>query len=251
MARTPTLSTRTLQQLGITERDYTIYVTLLKLGTAPLRRIAQECDISRSTVHDTLRRLMDLGLVRHLDAQTHRYFTPEEPRALRALATRREVDAQEAREKVQSLLPELEGLLGRAQHRPAVHYFEGSAGIKTLLQDVLEHTAQSKEKLYRVYSSMQVRDLIAASWPSWNQARKRRKVSTRAIAIGEGGSTYGMDERKWLSKEAGAPTYIFIYGNRTAYVAADTKKQLFGVTIEDAGITQSQRLIFDALWKAL
>lgn len=244
------LNTQMLELLGLKEKDAHVYLTLLGLGSAPLRRVAEEADLNRGTTYDALKRLMSAGLVSYVDAKSHRYFTAEDPQKLRGLATRREVALQTARQKLDDLLPQLRSIAGAAKHRPAVRYYEGPKGIRDILEDVLSTTKRTKSKLYRVYSSAAIREAIAQAWPSWNAARKKAGVNTRAISIGEGGKTVGLDERKWLTGEESSPTYIFIYANKTAYVATDGDK-LFGAIIEGDAIASTQRMIFDSLWKTL
>ncbi|MBU0661625.1 hypothetical protein KKG22_05650 [Patescibacteria group bacterium] len=246
-----TLDRRTLEVIGLKDKDAHVYFCLCELGSAPLRRIAEESKMSRSTVHDGLRRLKQKGLVSFVEGRTHQYFTAEHPEKLRALATQSEVAAKEAQEKIQRLLPEIEDALGSSNYRPAVRYFEGEVGIKDILRDVLHYTKRSSDGVYRVYSSAAIRDLIASAWPAWNTERKRAKVKVRAISIGEGGQTYGLDERKWLSKKDASPVYIFIYEGRVAYVAASKDRKLFGVIIEDISISSTQKMIFESLWKCL
>ncbi len=240
-----------LELIGLNQKDLDIYLALAKLGSAPLRRIAEVSDISRSTVHDTIRKLMDLELVSFIDSSSHRYFTAEDPIQLRRLASRKELAVSEARDRIESAIPELQEMFGSMSYRPTVRYYEGPRGVKQILQDVLSTTERTKAKTYRVYSSSGIRDLIAQAWPRYTATRKQRKVNVRAVALGEGGKTYGLDERKWLTQKQSAPTYIFIYGDKTAYVSADEKARLFGVIIDDTSIAQTQKMIFDQLWKHL
>ena len=252
MKRKFTLDSKVVELLGLKPKDLDVYLTLLQLGSAPLRKIAEEAGLNRGTAYDALKRLKSASLVSHVDAKSHRYFLAEDPQKLRGLATRREVALQEARQEIDRSLPQLEALIGSASHRPAVRYYEGSAGVKEMLQDVLATTQKTKSKLYRVYSSSGIRDLIAAAWPRYNTRRKALKISVRAISVDEGGTTHGLDERRWLSRQKqGAPTYIFIYHGKTAYVAVDARGQLFGVIIEDSAIASTQQMIFDALWQSL
>jgi sugar-specific transcriptional regulator TrmB len=240
-----------LQLIGLKEKDYQVYRTLLSLGSAPLRRIAAEASISRGTTYDCIKRLQDLGLVSFVDASRHRYFTAEDPQKLRGIATRREVAIQEARSVIDAALPALKSIAGKQSYRPAVRYYEGKKGIKEILMGVLAETRRTKSKTYRVYSSSGIRDLIASAYPKWNTARKRAKIHCRAIAIGKGGQTHGLDERRWLTKDAEAPTYIFIYGEKIASVGIDDRGELFGVITSGGAIASTQRIIFDALWKSL
>ncbi len=251
MAKRFTLDPKMLEALGLTPKELDVYVSLLRLGSAPLRKIAEACGLNRGTAYDALKHLLDLGLVSWVDAKTHRYFTGEDPHKLRGLATRREVAVQEARLALDELIPELEGVLGSSEHRPAVRYYEGESGVRDILEDVLAATERAETKGYRIYSSSSLRDLVANAWPAFTKTRIKRGIRVRAIALGEGGTTAGLDERRWLTKKSGAPTYIFLYAGKTAYIASDEKKRLFGVIIEDAAIASTQTFIFDALWERL
>lgn len=251
MATKSILSMRTLELLGLKPKDLDVYQSLLRLGTAPLRRVAEEAGLNRGTTHDVLKRLIDAGLASYVDAKKHRYFTSEDPSRLRGLATRREVAIQEARADVLLAIPELQHLAQIAHHRPSVRYYEGDTGVKDILQDVLNATENSESKTYRVYSSAGLRDLIAGAWPTYNKERLRRQVHCKAIAVGEGGETHGLDERRSIGSTSGSPTYIFIYRSKTAYVAVDAYQHLFGVVIDDEAVSETQRVIFDRLWEIL
>ncbi|MFC1788172.1 TrmB family transcriptional regulator [Patescibacteria group bacterium] len=246
-----TLSLKTVEMLGLKEKDLEVYLALLRLGTAPLRRLAEEASLNRGTVYDSLKRLLNVNLVSYVDSKTHRYFTAEDPQRLRGLATRQEVAIREAQLEISETIPELKEIIGQSEHRPAVRYYEGDAGVREILKDVLAVTERAESKQYQVYSSEAVRDLIRAAWPGFTKQRISRHVQVKALAIGEGGQLAELSQRKWLSHDAGSPTYIFIYPGKTAYVSVDSKERLFGVIIEDRAVSQTQKMIFDSLWNSL
>ncbi len=251
MSKKITLNARTLELIGLKEKDMQVYTALLELGTAPLRRIAEEAGLNRGTAYDALKHLLDAGLVSYVDAKTHRYFTAEDPQKLSGLATRREVAVQEAREKIREVIPDLQLVLGRSKHRPSVRYYEGSSGVREILEDVLKVCESSEEKRFRIYSSEGVRGLIASAWPGFIKKRIRQGVGVRTISIGKGGRTYGLDERKWLTEDEAAPSYVFMYPGKTAFVSVDERRELFGVIIEDEAIATTQQMVFDAMWRFL
>jgi sugar-specific transcriptional regulator TrmB len=251
MLKVPKLTEKTLSAIGLRKKDLSVYLTLVKLGTAPLRKIAGESELNRGTTYDALKRLIDLGLVSFVDSKTHRFFTAEDPKKLTGVATRKEVAVQEARLELQEIIPQLQELLGWSEHRPSVRYYEGEVGVRDLLEDILKTCAHALDHMYRVYSSAGIRDLILHAWPGFTKTRIQKKIRVKAIAIGEGGRTFGFDERRWLSHEQKSPTYIFIYQDETAYISVDRKQELFGVVIEDEGIALTQTMIFDSLWKHL
>jgi sugar-specific transcriptional regulator TrmB len=245
------LSPEMLELLGLTQKDMDVYQALLRLGSAPLRRIAEEASLNRGTAYDALKHLIDAGLVSHVDAKTHRYFVGADPHKLRGLATRREVALREASSSLDAAIPWFDALRGESAHRPTVRYYEGEAGVREILEDVLGVTERAETKTYRVYSTASIREKKDAAWPGYSKERVKRGVRVKAIAIGKGGTLAGLDERKWLSQADSAPTYTAIYQGKTAFISLDAKKNLFGVIIEDASISATQELIFDALWKSL
>lgn len=252
MSRAPKLDNKTQELLGLKSKDWPVYLALLQLGTAPLRRIAEEAGLNRGTTYDALKRLIELKLASYVDAKSHRYFTAEDPSRLRGLATRREVAIQEARQEISSLLPELQTLLGASTHRPVVRYYEGDSGIRSILEDVLQVAEQTESNMYRIYSSAgRISDLILAAWPKFTSTRIKRGINVRAIAIGGGGSTAGLDERRWLRKDVESPTYIFLYEGKTAYISIDNQNKLFGVIIEGEAIAATQKMVFEMMWKFL
>src|SRR3989339_1171929 len=245
------LSPEVLELLGLARKDLDVYQALLRLGSAPLRRIAEEANLNRGTTYDALKRLLDAGIASYVDAKTHRYFTAEDPHKLRGLATRREVAMREAALDLDGMIPGLDALRGESSYRPAVRYYEGDAGVHDILEDMIDVTERSETKTYRVYSTAAIRDRKDAAWPTFSKERVKRGVRVRAIAVGKGGTLAGLDERRWLSQGESAPTYIAIYPGKTADISMDANKRLFGVIIEDASIAATQELIFDALWKTL
>ncbi|NQV90023.1 hypothetical protein HQ487_01285 [Candidatus Uhrbacteria bacterium] len=251
MPKIPKLSDETLELLGLKPKDMSVYTVLLKLGTAPLRRVAQEAGLNRGTAYDALKRLIDIGLVSHMDAKTHRYFTAEDPQKLTGIAVRREVAIQEAQLKLKDVVPQLQELLGSSAHRPSVRYYEGESGVRDILEDVLRTSEKYGDKLFRIYSSEGIRDLIAHAWPGFIKLRVRKHVRVKTISIGAGGVTHGLDERKWLTQTNKSPSYIFIYPHKTAFISLDERQQLFGVIIEDEAVSATQEMIFDAIWKMM
>jgi hypothetical protein len=116
------------------------------------------------------------------------------------------------------------------------------------LQDVLDTCEASDELNYRIYSSSGIREYLYEDFPTFSDVRIGKGIAVKAIAFGEGGELRGLDERKWLKSEVSTPTYIIIYPGKTAYISLDAKNELVGVVIENEGICETQKVIFDSLW---
>ncbi|MBD3360848.1 hypothetical protein GF366_03535, partial [Candidatus Peregrinibacteria bacterium] len=54
-----------LKNLGLSEKEAMVYFSTIKIGTAPVSKIAQAAKINRVTTYDILEKLKQKGLVSH------------------------------------------------------------------------------------------------------------------------------------------------------------------------------------------
>lgn len=238
----------TLKKFGLSEKVISVYLSLLKLGSAPVRKIANEAGLNRTTTHDILNELIAEGLASFVDKAKHRYFTAEPPEHILTALKIRKNQIEQTEQDVIKILPELKSLFEKSAAKPKAKYFEGQVGLRAILQDVLGSVSRTADRQYCVYSSSAIRDTVHQVFPNYNDERKRLKISVKSISIGPGGSLHGLDERKWLSKEEGSPTYTLLYAGKVALIALDDKKQPMGVVLEDKNSYLTQMMIFRSLW---
>lgn len=242
---------QSLKKFGLGEKDIQVYLALLKLGSAPVRRISDEAGMNHTTTHDALNRLMAEGLVNFVEKTKHRYFTAESPEQLLIAVRTKRDRMDQVRDDIQKILPELKSLYEKTATKPKAKYFEGDVGLRAILQDVLDAVSRNHEKKYYTYSSSTIRDALHRVFPNYNDERKKLGVKVQVISIGGGGELHGLDERKWLSRQESAPTYTLIYAGKIALISLDDKHQPLGVVIEDKNTYQTQAMLFKALWEMI
>lgn len=242
-----------LKNLGFSDKEILIYLTLLSLGPSAIRKIGDKAGINRGTTHEALRALKKKGLVAYYHKEKHQYFVAEDPVVLQNLLKKKRNELEEVAENLTETIPQLRSLYSGAEERPVVKYYESQKGIRTILEDVLDSCSNLQTKEYASYSSSTIRPRLyeADVFPDYTEERIKRKIFVRTISIGEGGKTAGMDERRWLTKKESGPTYTLIYAEKMAIVSVDRKGGLHGVIVEDRHIFETQLLIFNALWKTL
>lgn len=240
-----------LAKFGLSDKEVEVYLALLSLGPAPVRRIATEADVNRGTTYDILRSLQALGLVSYYHKEKHQYFVAEDPKKLLD-AWREKIEKFESLKKeIAEVVPQLRALHSVVTDRPVVTYHDGAIGVRTILQDVLEQTALEKVKEYYVYSSAAIRKYLYAAFPNFSEERIASGISVKVMAIGEGGELVGLDNRKWLTREDSAPTYSLIYAGRLAMISTNTEGMPVGVIIQNRGLYETQKVIFENLWKII
>lgn len=240
-----------LKKLGFDEKEIRLYLIILSLGPAPVRKIAQSSGINRGTAYDIIKHLMRQGLVGFYHKEKKQYFVAENPTRLERHLDGRLEEMRLLREKIQNIIPELQSLYNRGGGKPVARYFEGQSGVKHILQDVLATASSIPGKEYYAYSSANLRDFLHKSFPRFTAERIKRGVRAKVIAIGDGGKEHQLSERKWLSRDGGSPAYTLIYGTKTAHIGLDPASNPIGVVVEDLHIAKTQQMIFERLWLTL
>ena len=238
------------KKLGFSDKITKTYLVLLSLGPSSVRDLSKKSEINRGTTYEALKWLKERGLVNFYEEESKQYFVAEDPDKLQDLVTRQSEELIEAKNKLATVIPELKSVHDRGGERPVARYY-GHHEIINILEDVLKTCEQNSEKIYRIYSVAGIREYIYDGFESFSDARVAKGIAVRAIAIGAGGELRGLDERKWVDSSVKTPTYIIIYPGKTAYISLDAHGEPVGVVIENAGVYETQKQIFDELWSKL
>lgn len=243
---------QTLRKLGWSEKQIQVYMTLLRIGPSPVRKIATESGINRGTTYDILKALRADGLVAFFHKKTKQYFVAEDPSKLASALEARAEELHSAKLELETVVPQLRSLYANGGAKAVSMLYEGKEGVANILRDVLERTAHAEGHRYYAYSAPDVRSAIYQAMPEFNKQRVSKKVSVRVISFDPGGERHGYDERKHIaSGHKPIDTYIFIYAGRVAYLTKDASGGPVGMIIENAGIYQTERQVFESLWQRL
>lgn len=242
-----------LKEFGLSEKEIAVYTALISLGPSPVRMVALKSKVNRGTTYDILKSLMEEGLVSYFNKATKQYFIAEPPEKLLSALKARQQKLEDLGKEVAQNLPELKAAYEREGGKPQVRLYEGDQGIRQILADVLESVSNTKDKLYYVYSSASVRENVQHAMPDFNKRRLAKKIKVNTLSLGPGGELHGLDERKWLplSKNLQTSTYEIIYAGKVAHISLDDAANPVGVVIENAGIYETQKIVFEFNWEKL
>jgi len=240
-----------LKEIGLSEKEIKVYLACLKLGAVSVRKIAEETRVNRGTTYDILKSLLKQGLVAYFHKKTHQYFIAENPERLIDLLKSKKQKLIILEKDIRSIIPELKSVYDNAGNKPVARFYEGFSGLKFILQDVLNCVDKTGKKQYFVYSAESMRQYLHQAYADFTKERIKRGIKVKVIALGRGGKLCGLDERKWISKKDSAPTYIIIYEQKVALISVDKLKNPLGVILEDQGIYETQKMLFEFMWKNL
>src|SRR3989344_1200483 len=97
------METRTLEELGLTKNEITVYLELLKLESTTTGPLIKETGLANSRVYNSLESLIKKGLVTYIVKNNVKYFRAEDPSHLLE-------KLEEKKAKLQQLIPELKKL---------------------------------------------------------------------------------------------------------------------------------------------
>lgn len=240
------------EQLGLSERDVLVYRALLASGPSSIRTIAERAGVNRGSTYECLKSLQQRGIVTYQPRGKRRYFSAREPEVLLQLADERREQLDRAIDQLKtSVIPDLHHL--KPDFSIAnVEFYEGDAGIEQVLRDVLNRVSAQDDPVYSVFSSKPIRPLLYRPFPNFTAQRIARGIRVRAIAIGEGGESAELSERKWIRTEGPVDAaYIAIYPPRCAIISLASDNYPTAVVIDSREVAAAQQIIFNTLWGLL
>jgi HTH-type transcriptional regulator, sugar sensing transcriptional regulator len=240
-----------LKNFGLSEKETAVYLALIDLGPSPVRAIAAKSKVNRGTSYDILKDLIKLGIASYYNKESKQYFVAEEPEKLLSAIDQKKEDLDEIRTNIKENLPLLKTLFEKQGGKPVIKLYEGNKGIRFILEDVLTTLKNSSDRLYYVYSSSDVKNELYKAYKDFNKDRLKYKICNKVIAFGKGGELVGLDERKWMNAEHGTPTYIIIYSGKVVMISISSSGEPIGVIMEDSGLYQTQKMIFEFNWRQL
>ena len=99
------MDTKILNDIGLTENEVKIYLTLLKAGAVTAYELSQKSGIYRVHVYDKLEQLINKGLVTYVYEGSKKYFKAASPEKLKQYLEDKEKELNIQKEQIDNILP--------------------------------------------------------------------------------------------------------------------------------------------------
>jgi len=241
---------QTLKGVGLNEKEAQTYLSLLRLGAQPASVIAKKTGQNRSSCYLILERLIQKGFVEKLIQENNADFRAVDPLYVLDQLKTKQYELDSKIENLGIALKDFDQLKNNYEVKPKVVFFQDETG----LQNVLENTFTSSEPL-RCFASLDELSLLLPNYmPRYYQKRVQKGLKVKAI--------YPATEKSFLHKkrdhrelresrlvplEFDFHLDIMIYDHK---VVITSLKEKFGVQIESKEMAESQKKIFDLIWKS-
>jgi sugar-specific transcriptional regulator TrmB len=237
------MDTQILEDIGLTNAEIKVYLTLLELGTATAGPIIEKSGLQSSVVHMTLNRLIEKALISFVMEGQRKHYQAANPRHIVQFIN-------DKRERFEEILPELLIKQESAQEKPEVIVFRGIKGIKELLYELLE--AGGAEH-HTFGSSSESLMLGEAWWVSYHKRRAQKGIKAKlmfneSLAFWKAESKYPYSEIRY-TKAGFEPLTETIIRNDKIGLIIWTKKPI-GTLIHNKSAAESYDNFFQMMWES-
>jgi sugar-specific transcriptional regulator TrmB len=233
-----------LKDLGLSEHEVRVYVALLELGTSKVEPVSKRVNLPRTTVYGILSSLLEKGLVSYVIKSGVKYYEATSPERLL-------LREKERVEELKKVIPELAALENTIGEKPSMEMYEGKEGIKTIYEDMLK----TRQTIYGYGNTKLLFELLEFYIPNYISRRAKLGISFKVVTEK---SKIATDMQKKDKKERRETRFIkemenitsvtYLYGDKIAIMGL-IKKQPIGIIIQNESFYNSQKLVFDILWK--
>jgi len=236
---------KVLQELGLTKNKGVVYLAALNTGKGSALDIAKRAGLPRTTTHEILQHLIDLGLISYVLKGRKRIYNVEPPTKLKTLLHEKE-------RILESALPELASLLNTTGIKPKVRFYEGVAGVKTVFEDTLTVSTKllrgilSMEDLYKIPGKDFMGDYVKRRVDTGIKLKVIRSEQ-KEIETTWSLSTQENRELHYAPQDMIFPMTIYIYDKKVGIIA--TQKENFGMIIESEDFYTTFKNLFEVMWQ--
>ncbi|MBD3319332.1 hypothetical protein GF342_05480 [Candidatus Woesearchaeota archaeon] len=241
--------TSSLQRIGLTKQEASVYVATLKLGLAKASEIARKAGINREASYYVLKLLQEKGFISEVIKSGVKYYGAIKPKRILGIL---EEEKQRKTEAIREVLPELEALQKMAISRPKIEVYEGVEGFKTITSKLVE----KKNQTFYAYVPETTLQFLPTFHLQFRRRRQEKNIEVKVITK----TTKFMKEIQKKDKQELRETRFndsimknitssyFILPDAIIIIKANEKEQL-GIYIQEENTAKLQRTIFETLWK--
>lgn len=238
-----------LLNLGLSDKETTVYLALLGIGTGKVSTIARKAGINRTTAYDILDDLIAKSLVSISGKEPLQEYTAESPQNITSYLKKKIREDQQLLKKAEKVIPELTSI-HKLGDRPRVRFYEGKQGLEQVYEDTL--TSSESIRAYAAVDDMH--KALPDYFPKYYRRRTRKGIKIRAvIPATESGRERAAQDKTENRESALVPpdTFYFtpeinIYDNKV--MIASWREQL-GIIIESAEIADAMKKVFELSWQ--
>lgn len=171
-----------LEEIGLSEKEASVYIALLQVDAAPIHDIATKTGIKRTTVYPVLESLQKKGLVSETQKDKKVLFQAAPPERLETYVERQKILFEEKTKRLKDIIPQMKSIQREQGERPIVKSFQGHDGAISAYTEFFNFSnATSKDGYYIINSDLLSEVFTEKEMISFRELRKNKKIATTIV----------------------------------------------------------------------
>lgn len=235
-----------LEELDLNENEIKVYLVCLAESGLSAKEISGKTNLIRTTIYGILDSLINKGIISSVDKEGIKFFQSASPKELLNILDQK-------REKIKSIIPELEKYQKKSQVKYKVEVFEGINGIKSITNDII---SKENETIKVMGIGQKWLEFSEVFTKVYYRKKKENNVWTKTILADNQEERKFLKEKKFINSKIRfmkdidfGNTVTYIYHDKVSFVVYD-KEFPRGFLIKDKDFNKVQNELFDKLWNA-
>ena len=244
MNQTPIMNIQILKEIGLTDSQIAVYLSLLNLGSTKSGSIIKSTRLAGSVVYRALDELIQQGLVNFVIKSKTKFFSATEPKNIMRLW-------EDKKNKLSSLIPELEALDSNSSLQETKMYV-GWKGVQTAFNSIFTILPKNGEYLaFALGANKNEPDSVKIFFKNFHLKRIEMKYKVKLIVNKSDKNVFDTrfkNVKNWQIKYVNdfAPRGIGVYGDTVRIASFDDTP--IAVMITSKQIASTFRFMFNAIW---
>ncbi len=237
------MDTTILEDIGLTNAEIKVYLSLLELGTATAGPIIEKSGLQSSVVHMTLNKLIEKGFVSFVKEGKRNHYQASNPKHISDYI-------EEKKEKFERMLPELLLKQRATKQRPEVVTFRSIRGVKELLNELLDSGGKEHHTFGSTKESLILGD---AWWVAYHKKRSSKGVEAKllfneSLKPWAAEKKYPKSEVRYTEKGFEPLTETIIRNDKIGIIVWTEKP--IGILIHNKDAADSYERFFGVVWNS-
>ncbi len=238
----------------LTKGESKVYCALNELGESTVGDIIKISGVSHSKIYDVLKRLSKKGIVSSINKNNKQYFSSAEPKYIIKLIEQEQSRLDKEKSNIRKLIKRLNIKRGKTTPKSPLSSFEGSKGMKIVLEMVLDRMKKD-DFVFIIGSPKKILQNYGAYIKEWQKKRIAMGIKCKIIADGDAPSwldNWWMESKKnklTFTKHSTsvAPSYLIITKKIVATI--HVSENILSFLVENEDVAKRYITFFHDLWK--
>lgn len=234
---------RSLNDMGLSEQEADIYLSLLAIGGGSAIAVTKEAGIKRTSTYAILERLISKGVAQAYEKGSRKIYVALQPSKLRNLYENR-------LESILKIIPSLEKMKGIGSKEYGVNFIQSKKELERFYDGILNEFAGGE--YYIIGSATSFLNIDRQFLLEFRKRRAARKIRTKLLLSHDSTEEEGQDDNslmrefKYLPKKYKFKSTIDIYENKIVIIGPEVNALAAVIAIPP--MVDVFRSIFEMLW---